>query len=309
MRLFEEFWWGSALSRLDIRDAQSDVSILGVHGLTRGVPPEEVTTYNLARRLTGRRRARGGLSIALHSRPLEGGNSRSGRAASGADLELAVEVAPGTWVDFALQAKKFNPQSGKYDGWSPTQNANLMAWAARKSRRAAGMLLYNTAEPPFSPPGTDCALFAGCCCSPNRCNGRRWPLWGLPDGRSPLAVSIVPDISDPRLSGLADPTPKDIANFALPLECLFCPSRIRTKAPNSALGEQPDWVEQLVEDQSSAQAVGADPIADVDTDEDEDEDATADLASYSMALGMGDDERDSYDEDERDPESQDPEPG
>lgn len=301
MRLFEEFWWGSALTRLDIRDAQSDVSILGVHGLTHGVPPEEVTTFNLVRRLAGRRRASGGLSIALHSRPLEGGDARLGRVPSGADLELAVEVAPRIWVDFALQAKKFNPQSGKYDGWSPVQNANLMAWAARKSRRAAGMLLYNTAEDPFPSPGDRSDLFKGCCRSSTRCHGWVWPRWGLPDGRSPLAVSIVPDISSPKLSRLANPTPKDIADFALPLECLFCPKRIRTKARNSALGpalgSQPGWVEQLLVDQSSAQTLGVDATAD--------EDATADLASYSIAMGMDDEERDSYDDEEPDSDPQD----
>ena len=117
MRLFEEFWWASAMSRLDIRDAQNDVWTRGVHGRSRAVPPEEVTTFNLVRRLAGLRRASGGQSIALHSRPLEGGNRPVGRAPSGADMELAVEVAPGAWADFALQAKRFNPDSGRYDEW------------------------------------------------------------------------------------------------------------------------------------------------------------------------------------------------
>lgn len=280
MRLFEEFWWSSALSRLDIRDAQNDVSILGVHGPTHGVPPEEVTTFNLVRRLAGRRRASGGLSIALHSRPLEGGNARRGRAPSGADLELAVEVAPDIWTDFALQAKKFNPESGKYDGWSLAQNANLRAWAARKSRRAAGMLLYNTTTSPFSPPGKKSSLFNGCCRSPIQCHGWEWPRWGFPDGRSPLAVSIIPNISNPRVSRLTNPTPKEIADFSLPLECLFCPDRIREENGISEFGPKPDWAEHLLEDQSSPQTLGVD--------------VTADLASYSIVLGMDDEEKESY---------------
>lgn len=153
MRPFEEFWWASAMARMDTRDSQAHVLTRGIHGVTRTVPPEEVTTFNLVRRLAYQRHRKGGVSIALHSRPLEGGNIILGRPPSGADLELAVEVHPGKWLDISLQAKKFNPASGKYDGWNPAQNGHLMSWAASKGRRSTGVLLYNTSDAPFCGPG------------------------------------------------------------------------------------------------------------------------------------------------------------
>ena len=278
MRLFEEFWWGSAMSRLDIRDAQKDVWTRGVHGRSRTVPPEEVTTFNLVRRLARLRRAAGGQSIALHSRPLEGGNEAVGRLPSGADMELAVEVAPGVWADFALQAKKFNPDSGKYDGWDPDQNTHLVNWARADNRKAAGMLLYNTTSTPFAPPGHPSPLF-NLCCSYTWCHGWRWPRWGLPDGRSPLAISIIVDISDPGVLALKDPRPKDVADHALPWECLFCPSA-RGTALASAIGGRPQWVEPIQEPQGDEQASTAD--------------LSPQTAGYSLVLGMSDEEREEH---------------
>jgi hypothetical protein len=291
MRLFEEFWWASALSRLDTRDAQNDVRVRGVHYSFRAVPPEEVTTFNLVRRLAGRRRATGGLSIALHSRPLEGGNSATGRPPSGADLELAVEVAPGAWVDLALQAKKFNPASGKYDGWDSAQNAHLLNWAQASGRRGAGMLLYNSSDMPFTPPGQASSMF-NLCCSRTWCHGWKWPRWGLPDGRSPLAISLVVDISDPRVSGLNEPKPSDIADMALPWECLFCP--VAQKLPLvSVIGGQPDWVGLL-----------QGPPGDEDMDDNVGTDANADVGtqavSFSLVLAMSPEERDDYERQDSD---------
>lgn len=281
MRIFEEFWWASALSRLDTRDAQSDVWVRGVHYPFRTVPPEDVTTFNLVRRLAGRRRVAGGLSIALHSRPLEGGNTATGRLPSGADLELAVEVAPGVWVDFVLQAKKFNPASGKYDGWDSAQNAHLVNWSRKSGRRGAGMLLYNSGDTPFTPPGQESLMF-NLCCSKTWCHGWKWPRWGGPDGRSPLAISLIVDISDPRISGLNDPKPSDIADMALPWECLFCPDAQRL-ALTSVVGGQPDWAGLLLR-----------------LPDDEDTDAIADVnpqnARYSLVLGMSAEERDEYEQ-------------
>jgi hypothetical protein len=279
MRLFEEFWWASAMSRLDTRDAQNDVWTRGVHGRSRSVPPEEATTFNLVRRLARLRRKAGGLSIALHSRPLEGGNSQVGRDASGADMELAVEVAPGTWADFALQAKKFNPASGKYDGWDPDQNAHLVNWARADNRRVAGMLLYNTTDNPFAPPGHPSPLFNLCCLN-TWCHGWTWPRWGLPDGRSPLAISIIVNISDPSVLPLKDPRPKDVADHALPWECLFCPSAQRL-ALASAIGERPEWVEPIQESADDAEVFA---------------DVSPQAASYSLVLGMSDEERDEYEQ-------------
>jgi hypothetical protein len=280
VRLFEEFWWASAMSRLDIRDAQNDVWTRGVHGRSRTVPPEEVTTFNLVRRLAGLRRAAGGQSIALHSRPLEGGNAQVGRVPSGADMELAVEVAPSIWADFALQAKKFNADSGKYDGWSPVQNAHLVNWARTDNRRAAGMLLYNTTDNPFAQPGHPSPLF-NLCCSYTWCHGWRWPRWGLPDGRSPLAISIIVNISHPSVLALIDPKPKDVADYALPWECLFCPSAQRL-ALARAIGRRPEWVEPIQEtlDDHEARPAVVSPQT----------------ASYSLVLGMSDEEREEYEQ-------------
>lgn len=285
MRLFEEFWWVSALSRLDTRDAQSDVWSRGVHHSFRAVPPEDVTTFNLVRRLAGSRRMAGGLSIALHSRPLEGGNATTGRTPSGADLELAVEVAPSAWVDFALQAKKFNPASGKYDGWDSAQNAHLVNWAQANGRKGSGMLLYNSSDMPFSPPGKASSMF-NLCCSRTWCHGWKWPRWGRPDGRSPLAISLIVDITDPRVAGLNEPKPSDIADMALPWECLFCPAAQRLTL-GSVIGGMPDWV-QLLQPPSDGEDTdanaGTDPNADVDRQS----------ASYSLVLGMSVEERDEY---------------
>jgi hypothetical protein len=239
------------------------------------VPPEEVTTFNLVRRVAGRRRAAGGLSIALHSRPLEGGHAPAGRLPSGADLELAVEVAPGAWADFALQAKKFNPATGKYEGWNPTQNAHLVRWAQINGHRAAGMLLYNSTDPPFAPPGQASRVF-NLCCSETWCHGWKWPRWERPDGRSPLAISLILNIADPRVSPLANPTPKDIADLALPWECLFCPTAQQLTL-GGVIGGRPEWVE-LIQGPPG------------DTNEEASVNVSRQMASYSLVLGMSDEE-------------------
>lgn len=276
--MFEEFWWAAAMSRLDTRDAQRTVWTRGVYGASRcAVPPEEVTTFNLVRRLAGRRLSSKGLSVALHSRPLEGGHAPSGRAGSGADLELAVEVAPNLWIDVALQAKKFDPNTGKYNGWDPSQNQQLLSWAAANGRKSAGMLLYNSSDAPFTRPGYSSALFRACC-SATVCNGWKWPRWGFPDGRSPLAVSLVPDIGDPRVSGLANPTPTQIADVALPWECFFCP-RIHARNVLLTTGQQPRWVQDVI---SAFEQPGL-QIGDAE-----------EMAAYSLALGMSSEERDGY---------------
>jgi hypothetical protein len=265
------------MSRLDTRDAQDNVWTRGVHKPSRTVPPEEVTTFNLVRRLAWLRRASGGLTIALHSRPLEGGHRTSGRAASGADLELAVEVAPGSWIDLALQAKKFNPTTGKYNGWDRGQNKKLINWAQGNGRRAAGMLLYNSSDPPFGPLGNASPVF-NFCCSDTVCHGWRWPRWLLPDGRSPLAVSLILNVSDPRVAQLTNPTPQRIADLALPWECLFCPKAQR-RALGTMIGPRPAWIE---------------PMQGPPGDEQPSTDARPQEASYSLALGMSDEERDEY---------------
>lgn len=278
MRMFEEFWWAAAMSRMDTRDAQQGVWTRGVYGTSRcAVPPEEVTTFNLVRRLAGRRLDSEGFSVALHSRPLEGGRSASGRVGSGADLELAVEVAPNLWIDIALQAKKFDPNSGRYSGWDPGQNQRLLSWAAANGRKGAGMILYNPSGAPFTRPGYSSSLFRACC-SATVCHGWRWPRWQFPDGRSPLAVSLALDVGDPSISGLANPTPAQVADIALPWECLFCPNIHALKAL-PATRERPRWVEDVM---SVLDQAGR-PVGDAE-----------EVASYSLALGMSTRERDDY---------------
>jgi hypothetical protein len=279
---FDEFWWACAMSRMDTRDTQAYVWTRGVHQLSHSMPPEEVTTFNLVRRLALRRHAAGGWAIALHSRPLEGGRTRSGWVASGADLELAVEVAPGRWIDLALQAKKFNPATGRYDGWSPRQNQLLASWTQANARRAAGMLLYNSSNPPFVRPGYAADMFR-LCCSDTGCHGWRWPpLWQpSPNGWSPLAISLVLDINDPRVAKLRNPTPDRIADLVLPWECLFCPTAHR-QTLQPAIGERPAWIE---------------PIAETHGDEAISMERRPRDASYSLVLEMSDTERDEYDQD------------
>ena len=70
----------------------------------------------------------------------------------------------------------------------------------------------------------------------------------------------------------------DIADFALPWECLFCP-RAQKHALMGAIGQRPEWVEPLEAEAIEEEASG---------------DVSADLAGYSLVLGMSDEERESY---------------
>jgi hypothetical protein len=112
-----------------------------------------------------------------------------------------------------------------------------------------------------------------------RDGSRAWPRWLLPDGRSPLAVSLILDIGDPRVAQLANPTPQRIADLALPWECLFCP-QAQGRALGTMIGTQPAWIE---------------PVQGPASDEVPSADARPQEASYSLALGMSDEERDEYD--------------
>ncbi len=147
--------------------------------LVRANQPEETTTNNLVRQLGfGGRNL--GVRALLHTRPLEGGRTHKGvvkRKPSGADLELAIEVAPQIWFDFLLQAKSFRPSVGTYEHWSPKQNQHLISWA-KKHNRIPGMLLYNDFVVPFvKKVGTTtdytCTVFGGCA-SVERVQVERW---------------------------------------------------------------------------------------------------------------------------------------
>lgn len=220
------------LDTCDTRDNLRERYPVGSKTFTRSMlPPEEITTFNLMRRIAfWQSRGGGTFAATVHSKALEGGLEGK-RPPSGADLELAVEVAPGTWVDLLLQAKRIF-ENGSYDGWKVAQIGSLRDWAARNGDRTPGMLLYNAEIAPFGPPGHDVDL-GGCGMSPIRCYGRHWPSWSPPDSRSPLGITLVvlPKKGSraqlPRpLSGDALPAER-VNKYASPFECIFCPARLR----------------------------------------------------------------------------------
>jgi hypothetical protein len=233
--MFDVFWWCSAIARMDTRDSFSLIwerfPDHGQTGTRQGIiPPEETTTFNLVRRLAYWQDRRGGpYAATLHSKALEGGTKRT--PASGADLEMAVEVAPNVWVDLLLQAKRMYESGsgeGAYVEWKYGQLQKLRRWAAANDR-TPGILLYNAAIPPFGNPQTKVSLGA-CCRARVRCYGRMWPEWTSPNDKSPLAITLVilpdrgealpPDLrNDSLLTGIAN-------KYASPLECIFCPGRV-----------------------------------------------------------------------------------
>lgn len=271
--MYDVFWWAAALSRMDTRDAMAGVSELAPGSVTRRVaPPEEVTTFNLVRRLASAHRRHGGTSVvALHSRSLEGGHAPSGRRGSGADLQMAVEVAPGQWMDLVLQAKKQDPARGDYPRWERGQIDDLRSWALRHGNRLPGLLLYNTDAAPFCAPGPGTAVHLGRCCStPNQCHGHEWPSWRLPDRRSSTAVTLcllppLPAPLDPAISGDRPPI-ADINDRAMPWECLFCP----TLRPGLTLSPTPPaWAAELRERAAQGDTQDADQdLGDADDSQD-----------------------------------------
>lgn len=197
--------------------------------LRRATMPEETTTSNLVRRLAYTGRDLGVVAV-LHSRPLEGGVKRKGKvihSPSGADLELALEVAPGRWVDLLLQAKnlKRKRKGAEYTSWQRTQNGHLRTWAAAHGR-TPGMLLYNELVSPFvatTPPATvsdyQCVAF-GACLGANQIQlhdfattASRWDIFqGTPGGVSLCMAPRLLDTDAPRVA--------DIVHSHFPLEHL-----------------------------------------------------------------------------------------
>jgi hypothetical protein len=134
--------------------------------LSPATMPEETSTSNLVRRIAYLGRDRGVLAV-LHSRALEGGYRRNGvvgRDPSGADLELAVEVIPGQWLDLVLQAKTLKAVGNgyEYSEWKMTQNLALIEWARANGGRTPGTLLYNDAVLPFADATYRCTAFGAC---------------------------------------------------------------------------------------------------------------------------------------------------
>lgn len=290
--MYREFWWASAMSRMDTRDSLATVIERGVHAYRRTAPPEEVTTFNLVRRLAFWHARMGFDYVALHSRPLEGGNRRTGRQPSGADLEMSIEVSPGRWIDLALQAKRLHPASGTYEGWNTTQINHLRRWANAHGGRTPGMLLYNAALAPFGPPGTFGIPMGACCSGPVRCHGWRWPRWMPPDDRTPAAVTLV--ILDPEgvapaagsPSTLNNPTPGQVMPWMQPLECLFCPSAANSTHPSkiAASTRPPDWAQSLLATSPPVDDLGVAETAPADED-------LLDLAAFSLVMTHPDSQR------------------
>jgi len=253
------------------------------------IPPEEITTFNFVRRLAYWQDRRGGLLAAtMHSRALEGGLNDQ-RPPSGADLEIAVEVVPGTWIDLLLQAKRIFP-SGDYDGWKADQINDLRSWAAHNGDRTPGMLLYNAEIPPFGPPPQD-VKFGGCGMNLIRCHGSQWPPWPPPNDSSPLGITLVvlPKHGNPLAPSLAwDALSASVVNqYASPLECIFCPRRLAggttTRHRNDHIASAiepkaaiPEWAHRLL---AAVTQDGDDSVADRPASDDE-----SWTARYSLVL-------------------------
>lgn len=246
---------------------------------------EETTTSNLLRRI-GYYGQKVGAYAAQHTRTLEGGLSKNGRqiiVPSGADLELAIEVSPGQWLDLLLQAKAFKP-TGTYSSWSPQQNQKLITWANRHGR-TPGMLLYNDHLPPFvtnAPPmtGADyaCTAFGGCG-SVSRAQLGKWAetkyCFG-PDA-TPAGVSLC---LDQALMGNTSPAPNSIRPYHFQLEHL-----LHVGEHGDAIDAQgktlrglarparPKWATELIESRmaESADAIDVDQEARDDDQRDSEE--------------------------------------
>lgn len=162
---------------------------------------EETTTSNLLRHIGYYGQNVGAMAV-QHTRTLEGGLTLNGRQVivpSGADLEVAIEVSPGRWLDMLLQAKALKP-SGTYPSWSPQQNQRLIAWATGHSR-VPGMILYNDLTPPFVATALPtaigdyvCAAF-GACPSVNRTQLGKWrsSSWCVGPARTPAGIGLSLD--------------------------------------------------------------------------------------------------------------------
>lgn len=260
--MYESLWWCSHAAMRDSMESRADMvelfpdgGSIGSRGLTT---PEEVTTYNWVRRLARRRRELGLPIVAVHhSRSLEGGNRRTGRSGSGADVEIAVQRESGRWVDLLLQAKRLYQSAsgaGIYEGWKAGQVRTMRRWARDHGGRTAGMLLYNADIAPFDPVGT---LVRQGMCHTRQLQFVDDPV--PPPGdhlSSPLGITVVlfptlPTNIPARLNrdGLA----ADLVNDdAFPFECLQCtghgPRRAISKLMAvERLSEPPSWAATLLQ--------------------------------------------------------------
>lgn len=184
------FWEASRRTLIDRKKTHDHVIVRSRTGATtvydRAQMQEESSTENFARYLAAPGAAPisihwasavlTGTRVALHSRGLEAW--AKGSPGTGADLEVAIEVAPNRWIDLLLQAKrlKLTGTSDAYEGWNKptnqnksTQNQDLVT-RAQQEGRIPGMLLYNSLVPPFIDgrhrretwPWYSCSAFGAC---------------------------------------------------------------------------------------------------------------------------------------------------
>lgn len=197
----ELLWNVSALAMHDTRHTREFVFERAANFVVKhSRENEETTTSNLLRNL-GFLGQKMGVRAVQHTRPLEGGRMKGNKQTivpSGADLELAVEVSPGRWLDLLLQAKTLKP-SGTYDGWKPDQNKKLISWAANNGR-VPGMLLYNDLVPPFiktappkNVPDYECDAFGACLRGTRTQMGWWGSRYGHGPMRTPSGISLCLD--------------------------------------------------------------------------------------------------------------------
>lgn len=260
-------------TRQYVRERHSSLAV------TPAVEHEETTTSNLLRRI-GYYGQNVGVHAAQHTRTLEGGLTRNGRQVivpSGADLEIAVEVSPGRWLDLLLQAKAFKPP-GTYSSWSPQQNQKLISWANRRGR-TPGMLLYNDHLPPFvtnAPPVTSadyvCTAFGGCG-SVGRAQLSKWAenKYSFGPDTTPAGVSLCLDQSSMLT---AAPVPQSIRPYHFQLEHLLHDGEHgdAIDAQGATLrgltrAARPQWATELIE----SRLVESEDAADVDQEEHDDD--------------------------------------
>ncbi|KAA1376343.1 hypothetical protein [Aeromicrobium fastidiosum] len=261
--------WETGLTRNYVKEMHTDFTV------TAATEHEETTTGNLLRHLAYYGQQVGVLAV-QHTKRLEGGYQRKGRQVhvpSGADLELAVEIGPGLWLNLLLQAKalKVSKSSATYSRWSPSQNQKLIDWANAHGR-VPGMLLYNDLFPPFvslAPPqhfpDYACTAF-GACPSVSRTQLGAWGTNShcVGPAMTPVGISMC---LDEALMLAAKASPSLLRDFHFQIEHLLHDDEhgLAVDSTGRTLGglatpNPPDWAARLL----AARDAPAPEVLDVD---------------------------------------------
>ena len=260
MSAFDIFWWCSSIAYRESWDARLMKERKGNGALRKGIQiPEEVTTFNFARQLASihgkptRRHFKrifghvGDARIAVHNKALEGGGA--GRVASGADLEMAIEVRSGSWVSLLMQAKRLYP-GGTYREWKPSQITKLKRWALAKGNTAPAMLLYNPSIAPFNQRVNPIDM-GGCCHRKVLRSTAILPGYTPPHPKaiSPLTFTLacLRPRTQKNLTGKS-PAAISVNKTALPLECIFCPAATDAGRESSipTYESPPQWAQEAL---------------------------------------------------------------